>query len=61
MNANNNNNNTNLPNHAAIMVGGEPIVGADKHGNAVFNKMKKIDENFDEIQYLVIIFNSEIF
>ena len=44
-----------LPNQSSILVGGEPVLSADKNGNAVFNKMKKIDENFDEIQYLVII------
>jgi hypothetical protein len=38
---------------ARIMVGGEPVLASDKHGHVLFNKMKKIDENFDEIQNIV--------
>lgn len=32
-----------------ITVGGEPTVVKDRDGHTIFNKMKKIDENFDEI------------
>ena len=44
-----------LPNekNISISVGGEPLFSHDRHGNTLFNKMKKIDENFDEIQDIV--------
>lgn len=41
---------------ASMTVGGEPVLLADNDGNVLFNKMKKIDENFDEIQYIVYFF-----
>lgn len=44
-----------------VTVGGEPVSAIDQHGNTFFNKMKKIEENFDEIQHIVrfyfILFN----
>ena len=36
-----------------ISVGGEPLTSSDPRGNMVFNKMKKIDEDFDEIEFEV--------
>ena len=36
-----------------INVAGEPAVKVDRRGNTFFNKMKQIDENFDDIQSMV--------
>jgi len=36
-----------------ILVAGEPVITQDKRGNNIFNKMKKIDENFDDIQTML--------
>ena len=36
-----------------ISVGGEPAVQFDKRGNTMYNKMKQIDENFEDIQQMV--------
>ncbi len=45
-----------------ISVAGEPLVSTDKKGNTLLNKMRQIDENFDDIQnivgilYLILVF-----
>ncbi len=36
-----------------ISVAGEPLVSVDKKGNTLFNKMQRIEENFDDIQNIV--------
>lgn len=36
-----------------ILVAGEPVVQQDTRGNNIFNKMKKIDENFEDIQTML--------
>lgn len=36
-----------------ILVAGEPVVTQDKRGNNIFNKMRKIDENFEDIQTML--------
>lgn len=36
-----------------ISVAGEPLVSTDKKGNTLLNKMRQIDENFDDIQDIV--------
>lgn len=38
-----------------ICVAGEPAVQVDGRGNTLFNKMRQIDENFDDIQVMVLI------
>ena len=47
-------------NREAISVAGEPLMSADLRGNMIFNKMKKIDEDFDEIGFEVN-FKNEFF
>ncbi len=48
-----------------ISVAGEPLVSTDKHGNKMFNKMRAIDENFDDLEQIVrshnVLFESELF
>ena len=36
-----------------VSVAGEPAVHMDMRGNVLFNKMRQIDENFDDIQDMV--------
>ena len=36
-----------------ISVAGEPLVSVDKKGNTLFNKMQRIEENFEDIQNIV--------
>jgi hypothetical protein len=40
-----------------ISVAGEPVVQLDRRGNALVNKMKQIDENFEDIQNMVFTLN----
>lgn len=51
-------------NRETISVAGEPLMSADLRGNMIFNKMKKIDEDFDEIEFEVSFekkFKNEVF
>ena len=38
-----------------ISVAGEPAIKVDRRGNTLFNKMQQIDENFDDIERMVLI------
>ncbi len=40
-----------------ICVAGEPAFQVDSRGNTLFNKMRQIDENFDDIQVMVKTLN----
>ena len=44
-----------------ISVAGEPAVQVDRRGNALFNKMRQIDENFTDIQNMVRIIWDKLF